>query len=149
MVRIAEGFAANAGPLLMASQSMLLTLTMTIDPNGPTSTVHYWNSHGHLLPLVSTVDNALRHSLIAFEQSGRTLLGDLLQRWPVNARPPALGIVTDGSGVAFSSDHPSPMHADWLAMHMGGRRTTINLLPFSSNSYWARLIAPIRSQRIH
>lgn len=153
MAGIAQRFVENAGPLLIASRSLLITLTMKVDPTRPNNVrAYYWNGKGHLralMPALRYMDRSLGRSLTAFEGAGSMLLDDLLQRWPVNACPPAIGIVTDGSGVAFSRDHPSPMHADWLTMHLGGRRKTIDLLPCSPDGYWARLIAPIKSQGIH
>lgn len=45
---------------------------------------------------------------------------DLSARWPASARPPAIGMVTDGHRIVFNAAHPAATGADWLLDHVCG-----------------------------
>ncbi|MEG3144387.1 hypothetical protein U1839_06935 [Sphingomonas sp. RT2P30] len=147
----ASKLALGARPLLSASRGVLMTLTAPTSPRGAPITTMYWNGSGALLPLPAWMlsDDVSRRSLTRFEQAGRLVLDQLVRRWPANALPPAIGVVTDGTGVGFSSDHPSPMWPDWLTLHLTGTCPTTSLLPFSPAGTWARLTAPDVDRRLH
>lgn len=147
----ASKLALGARPLLSASDAVLMTLTAPPSPRGAAVTTMYWNGSGPLLPLPAWIhtDDALRRSLARFEQAGRRVLEQLVRRWPANALPPAVGVVTDGTGVGFSPDHPSPMWPDWLTLHLTGACPTTSLLPFAPTGTWARLTAPDADRRLH
>ncbi|RZT53412.1 hypothetical protein EV283_2667 [Sphingomonas sp. BK036] len=147
LVDMARAIAAHAGPVLSPSGSTLLTLSATtpagVDPgridlacwDGRTPVSAPWCS-------LAIGGGNCDPALAALEQSGKVLLAGLLPRWPANARPPSIGIVTDGHGVAFSPDHPSPGSAGWLGWQLGGACAVTTLLPFAPTSRWARLTAP-------
>ncbi len=61
----------------------------------------------------------------------------LARRWPANAVPPRIGVVTDGSGVAVSSGHPAAATAAWLSDHAARRAPADALLPFRDRGPWA------------
>ncbi|CAN5540892.1 hypothetical protein BH10PSE14_BH10PSE14_13640 [soil metagenome] len=151
LAEAAARVALCARPLLAASRGELLTLTAPTRPVG-TLTTMYWNGQSPLLPLppvIALLDDSLQHALALFEDAGRLLLAELVRRWPANALPPAIGVVTDGTGVGFSSDHPSPMWPDWLALHLTGACAATSLLPFSPIGAWARLTAPVMNRQLH
>ena len=149
LVDVARAIAAHAGPVLSSNGSTLLTLSATTpagaDPgridlacwDGRTTVSAPWTP----LPIGGGLDDPALAALAALERSGRLLLAGLLPRWPANARPPSIGVVTDGHGVAFSPDHPSPGSAGWLGWHLGGACAVTTLLPFALTSRWARLTA--------
>lgn len=153
---IARTLADHAAALLLSNRSALLTLTLTFATttgtdrerldiacwSGRTTVSAPWSS---LTPKGGRDD----HLLAALERSGRRLLAELLPRWPANTRPPAIGIVTDGHGVAFSPDHPSPKGIGWLGWHIGGASATTTLLPFAPTSCWAGLIAPVANHGLN
>jgi hypothetical protein len=85
----------------------------------------------------------------ALETMGKLVLADLIRRWPTNACPPYVGVVTDGTGVAFSTDHPSPLTPDWLSLHQARLCPTVTLAPFAPHSFWTLLTAPGSAKRIH
>jgi len=150
LVRIAERLALHARPVLNANKAILLNATITGQGDNAVLTTSAWDTDCLPAPLAHiSPGNPLGYSLAALEDAARVLLAELARRWPVNALPPALGIFTDGGGVAFSSDNPSPISPDWLARHQSGLCPTTTLLPFAANSLWAHLVAPPASEVLH
>lgn len=76
----------------------------------------------------------------ALQRAGNALLDYFAGRWPDGASPPALGVVTDGIGVAFSPNYPAPCTPGWLDLHGSGRAYTITLLPFGDGSLFDQQI---------
>lgn len=150
LVRIAERVALHARPVLKANKAILLNATMIGRGDNAVLTTSAWDADCLPAPLAPiSPGDPLGYSLAALEDAARVLLAELARRWPANALPPALGIFTDGGGVAFSSDNPSPLSPDWLARHQSGLCPTTTLLPFASNSLWAHLVAPPASDVLH
>jgi hypothetical protein len=61
----------------------------------------------------------------------------LARRWPANAVPPRIGVVTDGTGVAVSPGHPAALTTAWLSDHAARRAPADALLPFHDRGPWA------------
>ena len=61
----------------------------------------------------------------------------LARRWPANAVPPRIGVVTDGTGVAVSPGHPAALTSAWLSDHAARRAPADALLPFRASGPWA------------
>ena len=150
LARFAARFARHARPLLLTNNALLLTMTAdTQDASAPLWT-GFWNTRCTLAPLPPMIDNrASQRHFAALEAAAAIVLADVMCRWPTNAIPPAMGIFTDGGGVAFSSDHPSPRSSDWLAHHQAGLCPTTTLLPFRPDGAWSRLIAPNVDLLVH
>ncbi len=138
----ARQLTAHARPVLAASHAWLLSLTVsTRTPGAPVAMG--WTDMGQpigLRPLLADKARLVQESLAEFEVAGERLLAHLAQRWPVNAVPPAIGVVTDGEGVFFSSDYPSPLHPDWLALHQAGLCVPAMVLAFPIGGNWAQLM---------
>ena len=150
LVRIARRLARHARPLLLANEALLLSMTTGTQDDRALLSTCFWDASCTLAPPPPMLRyGALQRHLAALETAAHILLVDLIGRWPANAIPPALGILTDGGGVAFSSDHPSPLSPDWLAHHQAGLCPTTTLLPFSPNSAWTRLMAPTIATGLH
>jgi hypothetical protein len=147
---LARPVAASARPLLAASHAQLLSLTTTSEHATPV--MMCWNGPVAAVALQSAIDlqdpGVARH-IAAFAACGQRLLVELARRWPSYAVPPAIGIVTDGGGVVFSADHPSPLSPDWLARHQAGLCVPTKLLPFSGASAWSLLTAPRADRWLH
>lgn len=148
---LAGPVAVHARPLLTAAPALLLSLTvMPASPGRPV--VMGWHSSAVPFALCTILDLDAAEvclRLTAFEESGARLVDCLVRCWPSNALPPAVGIVTDGIGVVFSPDHPSPMSPAWLMRHQTDQCPTAVLLPFSSSSAWTRLTSRPIDARVH
>lgn len=147
---LARPVAAEGRRLLHASSAVLLSVTLLRGRTVPITVG--WS--GAIDPLslrgmLDLGDAAVRQALAAFEHAGARLIAELARRWPANAVPPAIGVVTDGGGVVFSPDLPSPLMPDWLALQQGGGAAAATLLPFSEIGAWALLTAPVAQHRLH
>jgi hypothetical protein len=148
---VAHAVARHARPLLRAGRAQLLSLTIPCDRRSPPVAM-CWAGASQPVALRATLalgDVAVRDTLLRFEGAGRRLLVMLIRRWPANAAPPMIGIVTDGGGVLFSSDHPSPLRPDWLALHQAGLCAPTALRAFSEAGGWARMTGRVADQRLH
>ncbi|GGB74549.1 hypothetical protein GCM10010833_32220 [Blastomonas aquatica] len=77
-----------------------------------------------------------------FEQVGailRPLLASLAQLWPSDWVPEKLGIMTDGSGIAFCPELPSPEAGRWSERIILKDVRAVELLPFAAGSPWSIL----------
>jgi len=151
LAAFARQVAAHAVPLLAASNARLLSLTIESRQRAIPVTM-CWNGAAQPVCFRSALlcdEVTVRRARAGFEQAGKRLLMELVCRWPTNAVPPAIGIVTDGGGVVFSSDHPSPLCPDWLALHQAGRCAPTTLRAFADAGAWLRLTAPVGDHRIH
>ena len=90
---------------------------------------------------------AARHDLaVALNDTrlhGGAVCAVLARRWPVNATPPVVGIVTDGFGMAISGGHPCALTPAWLVDHVAGHATVDMIVPFGRSA--ALHIAPATS----
>lgn len=76
----------------------------------------------------------------ALQEAGAELLHYLGGRWP---NPPhVLGVITDGTGVAFTPDHPSPSAPGWLLRHVGGANPLLAIVPLDPAGPCALLARP-------
>lgn len=75
----------------------------------------------------------LRPLIAPLAFSGAETCRLLSLRWPANAAPPVISIVTDGTGVAMSPGHPA------VPFPAGRRARTAIILPFDEIGPWAML----------
>lgn len=61
----------------------------------------------------------------------------------------AIGLMTDGTGAAFSPDHVSSISGDWLGAVLTGAAPCIDLVRFNVTSRWAQLVVPNNGGRTH
>lgn len=147
---VAAVVAFHARPLLRANRAILLNTTTDTGDPARLLTTHFWTTNGTLAQ-AQPFDrrDPLRLSLAALQAGAKVLLGEMIRRWPAYAVPPVVGIFTDGGGVAFSSEHPSPLSPDWLTCHQSGRCPTTTFLPFAPNGAWSYLIGPVANNFVH
>lgn len=60
-----------------------------------------------------------------------------------------VGLMTDGTGVAFSPDQLSVTEADWVGAVLSGAALCVDIAPFAGDGCWARLSAPQHDGRTH
>jgi hypothetical protein len=76
----------------------------------------------------------------ALQEAAFELLEYLGGRWP---NPPvAVGVITDGTGVAFTPDHPQPSAPGWLLRHVGGTAPLLAIVPLDPQGPCAILARP-------
>jgi hypothetical protein len=61
----------------------------------------------------------------------------------------AIGLMTDGTGAAFSPDHVSSISGDWLGAVLTGAALCIDLARFDAASRWAQLVMSHDGNRAH
>ena len=83
------------------------------------------------------------------QRAGAELLDYLSGRWPDNATPDGIGVITDGFGVAFSPKHPSPLVDNWLFRHAAGECGIVTILPLAVSGPCSLLHHPVASACIH
>ena len=135
-----------AGWLLASGEARLLCLALDFtDPYGEILVIP-WNgecaAHARPGPAVTPSQCVYPPILTAITRAARTLLDSLGDRWPPYARPPRLGVVSDGTGVAFSPDEPWPLTPGWLLRHFGDSDGLRHILPFAANGNWATSASP-------
>jgi hypothetical protein len=79
-------------------------------------------------------------TLDALQSAALILLAELIRRWPTFAVPPAVGIITDGTGIAFSAKAPCSLAVGWLDQQCGEASTISTIVPFSVGGHWSRLV---------
>lgn len=92
-------------------------------------------------------DPHLSEIILALRSAGSDLARHLRRRWPANAVPGTIGVVTDGAGVAVFPDHPGALSPDWLRDHLAGIAPATMLLPFPLHGPWALVSASRGLQR--
>ena len=157
---IAAAFADGRGTKSSGERAELVALAqLVLGPvrvllshiGAPMLTVAKSRTHVHVVPWTRNLDiekelsdaRAARHGLtreldeVRFRGGGLCAL--LASRWPVNAAPPIIGVVTDGIGMAMSGGHPSALTSEWLIDHVAGRARIDMLLPFGTSAALAFL----------
>jgi hypothetical protein len=75
----------------------------------------------------------------AIRAAGARALRQVALRWPPYAPPPAIGLVTDGTGLAISGEHPCGLSRQWLIDQLGQGAPASIILPFDESGVWALL----------
>lgn len=133
--------------LLKLAQRVLGPVRALLNHFGaPMLTVAKGRTHVHVAPwarsmvVEAEVSDAwaARHGLVRELDEVRFYGGGvcalLASRWPVNAAPPMIGVVTDGIGMAVSGGHPSALTSEWLIDHIAGRARIDMLLPLGESA---------------
>lgn len=149
LVERARRIAKLGASLLPVVDCLLLSITLDLRPTPPHASIVPWDrwldAREDLAPAL-TLDKTSRLSFDAIGKSTFSLFSLLADRWPPRAIPSGLGFVTDGTGVGFSSDDPSPLAPGWLSRHLEGRSSLVVVLPFARDGAWSRLTSPSASK---
>lgn len=83
----------------------------------------------------------------ALQDAASALLVYLSGRWPT---PPAgLGVITDGTGVAFAPHHPAPSAPGWLERQASGQSLLLSIVPLDPIGPCALLSGGVSAVRLH
>lgn len=83
----------------------------------------------------------------ALQDAASACLTYLAGRWP--SPPRRLGVITDGTGVAFSPERPAVAEPGWLLDHAGGLATLTTILPLDGEGPCALLCTPVEAASLH
>ncbi|UYY78844.1 hypothetical protein [Sphingomonas sp. R1] len=83
----------------------------------------------------------------ALQDAASACLTYLAGRWP--SPPRRLGVITDGTGVAFSPERPAVAEPGWLLDHAGGLATLTTILPLDGEGPCALLCTPVEAASYH
>jgi hypothetical protein len=122
LTALAQEAARLAGPLLPAGGDLFLGLEATAD--GQIHLIWWRRQDFKRVATISAAPDAFcpeDSDEGALQDAAAALLDYLAGRWPTP--PGALGVITDGVGVAFSPDHPAPSAAGWLLRQATGEST--------------------------
>jgi len=83
----------------------------------------------------------------ALQDAASACLTYLAGRWP--SPPRRLGVITDGTGVAFSPERPAVAEPGWQLDHAGGLATLTTILPLDGEGPCALLCTPVEAASYH
>ncbi|AJP74445.1 hypothetical protein TS85_11185 [Sphingomonas hengshuiensis] len=83
----------------------------------------------------------------ALQDVATALLVYLSGRWP--SPPAGLGVITDGTGVAFAPDHPAPSAPGWLERQASGQSQLLTIVPLDPTGPCALLCGATMATRLH
>ncbi len=127
LTALAQDVARLAQPLLPSGSDLFLGLEATAD--GQIHLVWWRRDDFKRVATISAAPDAFcpeDSDEGALQDAAAALLDYLAGRWPTP--PAALGVITDGVGVAFAPDHPSPSADSWLLRHATGESTLAMIL---------------------
>lgn len=127
LTALAQDVARLAQPLLPAGNDLILGLEATSD--GEIHLIWWRQRDFKRVAAISAAPDAFcpeDSDEGALQDAAAALLDYLAGRWP--SPPVALGVITDGTGVAFAPDHPSPSAEGWLLRHAIGESTLAMIL---------------------
>jgi hypothetical protein len=78
----------------------------------------------------------------ALVEAGSQALRHVARRWPDYALPDAIGLVSDGTGLAVSGENPSGLTARWLLDQIEFGSPASIVIPFDPQGIWA-LVSPM------
>ncbi|HEY0044536.1 MAG TPA: hypothetical protein VGB62_08305 [Allosphingosinicella sp.] len=141
--RAAHAILPHAARLIAAIGGGLVTIAGK--PGGGAVCLHPWTralEPGEELAGASLANQEAKQAALAIRDEGKALLAAVAKRWPPNAVPPVVGVVTDGTGLAISGAHPSALNAAWLSDHLTGAAPVFEIVPFYNYGLWRLITAP-------
>ncbi|QIG79660.1 hypothetical protein [Stakelama tenebrarum] len=145
---LARRVAGSAATLLAPDPRLLLGAARA----GETLRLGWWSDR---FELVARID-ASREDFSpvgsgegALQRSSAALIDWLAGRWPPEAAPATLGIITDGTGVAFAPERPDPFAPGWFGEMAGCRFALREIRPVAGTGPAALLTCRRTSSLIH
>jgi hypothetical protein len=129
LTRLAGDLASAAARLIDGDPRLFLTVTRRAER----LSIGWWNPQPMLLALMEAPSERFaphRSAEGALQLAGTALIAWLEGRWPPHALPAAIGVVTDGTGVAFAPERPDPEASGWFVHHAAGGGRLRPIVPF-------------------
>lgn len=148
LTELAEEMVRCAQPLLPAGGRLFLGLQQDVDGS---LRMIWWR--GDDFRLVAEIDASPEGFCDedteegALQDAASACLTYLAGRWP--SPPRRLGVITDGTGVAFSPARPAVAEPGWLLDHAGGLATLTTILPLDGEGPCALLCTPVEAASYH
>lgn len=148
LTELAEEMVRRAQPLLPAGGRLFLGLQQDMDGS---LRMIWWR--GDDFRLVAEIDASPEGFCDedtdegALQDAASACLTYLAGRWP--SPPRRLGVITDGTGVAFSPQRPAVAEPGWLLDHAGGLATLTTILPLDGEGPCALLCTPVEAASYH
>jgi hypothetical protein len=131
LTALAQDVARLARPLLPAGSELFLGLEATAD--GQIHLIWWRQPDFKRVATISAAPDAFCPEDTdegALQDAAAALLDYLAGRWPTP--PAALGVITDGTGVAFAPDHPAASAEGWLLRLATGESTLAMIVDLDS-----------------
>lgn len=148
LTELAEEMVRCAQPLLPAGGRLFLGLQQEIDGS---LRMIWWR--GDDFRLVAEIDATPEGFCPedsdegALQDAASACLTYLAGRWP--SPPRRLGVITDGTGVAFSPERPAVAEPGWLLYHAGGLASLMAILPLDGEGPCALLCSQPETASLH
>ncbi|WP_066723671.1 hypothetical protein [Sphingomonas pituitosa] len=148
LTELAEEMVRCAQPLLPAGGRLFLGLQQEIDGS---LRMIWWR--GDDFRLVAEIDATPEGFCPedsdegALQDAASACLTYLAGRWP--SPPRRLGVITDGTGVAFSPERPAVAEPGWLLDHAGGLASLMAILPLDGEGPCALLCSQPETASLH
>jgi len=137
--------------MLAANGASLLTVTLCAEQRDAAMPIVLWNAE-------LTPDAAASRAILAptyrfravakaVETAADALFAVLRPRWPAAAPPAGLGVMTDGTGLGFCPDDPSPLAPGWVGRQLRDPARLTCLLPFGADGAWPMMTSMSRVNR--
>lgn len=127
---------APASRLLAAAGPGTPLLSVVTDPKRRSKTgIFFWSDRFEIRAAPDYRGPGLadlRSAALALKRAGAEIGALLARRWPPNAVPQTIGVISDGVGMAVSGDHPSALTREWFTDHALARAPVFIILPFDA-----------------
>jgi hypothetical protein len=137
LVRAGEMLLRPAAALLARLGSPLLTVSRFRSDPPDRIRLFAWTDRLEPGEEIARSGIATGPELAPLHEAGAEALRQVSLRWPAYAVPSVVGLVTDGTGIAVSGEHPSGLTSSWLIDQIEQRSAASIILPFDPNGVWA------------
>lgn len=148
LTELAEEMVRCAQPLLPEDGQLFLGLQLDVD--GALRMIWWRGSDFRLIAEIDATPEGFcpeDSDEGALQDAASACLTYLAGRWPTPPR--RLGVITDGTGVAFSPARPAIAEPSWLIDHAGGAAQLTTILPLDEKGPCALLCAPLAAASCH
>lgn len=141
----AEDIRCAATEILDQNSACYLTISLNFETDQAPALLlldGQWNALGSPLTDYDVIADWLTDEL-------SDLLEAVAEAWPPYALREPLGLMCDGSGLAFSPDLPCPHVRDWAGKILTTEARLIEIVEFEKGSNWSLLSSPAQGNSIH